>query len=248
MTTVAHLSDLHFGTEEPALVEALHGCLTALAPDLVVVSGDFTQRAREHEFVAARAFLDELDAPWLAVPGNHDLPLDRPRRLFAPRDAYHRHITAERHPFFTAPGLAVAGLDTTRARRWKSGRVRKGHHWAIHRLRHAEADALRVLVTHHPVADDAFAVAGAAGVDVLLAGHLHTGGPAELREGRLVLQAGTTLSARRRGEPNGFNVLEWAAPRLAIDERRWTGGAWATVQREAFERAAHGEWAPAGAP
>jgi predicted MPP superfamily phosphohydrolase len=239
VTVVAHLSDLHFGTEEPELVRALLAALREAAPALVVVSGDLTQRARGPEFAAARAFLDALPAPWLCVPGNHDLPLDRPARLFAPRAAYHRHITRERHPWFATQGLAVAGIDTTRARRWKSGSVRA--RWAVERLRDAPPEALRVLVTHHPVAGAAFTLAAAAGADVLLAGHLHIGGPAELREGRLVLQAGTALSARRRGEPNGWNLLRWEAPSLAVAEHVWDG-AWTAARTDRFTRGDDGAW------
>ena len=74
MRRLAHLSDLHFGRVDPAAVEGLLRSLEDARPDLVVVSGDFTQSARTGEFRAARAFLDRLPAPVFAVPGNHDLP------------------------------------------------------------------------------------------------------------------------------------------------------------------------------
>ena len=75
MRRIAHLSDLHFGAEEARIAEGLLDDLASRSPDLVVVSGDLTQRARRHQFLAARAFLDRIAAPRLVVPGNHDIPL-----------------------------------------------------------------------------------------------------------------------------------------------------------------------------
>src|ERR1700750_2534822 len=96
MRRLAHLSDLHFGRVDPAAVEGLLHSLEAAGPDLVVVSGDFTQSARSEEFRAARAFLDRLPAPVFAVPGNHDLPQWNPvERLVRPYDRYRRVIAPD---------------------------------------------------------------------------------------------------------------------------------------------------------
>src|SRR3954463_7318803 len=80
---LAHLSDLHFGRVDPAAVEGLVRSLEDARPDLIVVSGDFTQSARTGEFRAARAFLDRLPAPTFAVPGNHDPAAVGPGRAAA---------------------------------------------------------------------------------------------------------------------------------------------------------------------
>ena len=88
---LCHVSDLHFGHHDTRVADALGADLIAQAPDLVVVSGDFTQVGTEAEFVAARAFLDGLGLPFFAVPGNHDVParnvfrrLLQPLRLLSP--------------------------------------------------------------------------------------------------------------------------------------------------------------------
>jgi predicted MPP superfamily phosphohydrolase len=73
--TIVHLSDLHFGRLDPELPSTLQRAVVEAAPDLVVVSGDLTQRARVAEFKAAARFLEGLPAPQLTVPGNHDVPL-----------------------------------------------------------------------------------------------------------------------------------------------------------------------------
>ena len=65
---LAHVTDVHFGRDEPGTIEALLAALNEIRPQLVVVGGDLTQRARAGQFRRARAFLDALEAPWLAVP------------------------------------------------------------------------------------------------------------------------------------------------------------------------------------
>jgi 3',5'-cyclic AMP phosphodiesterase CpdA len=68
MRTLVHLSDLHFGRLDPAVLEPLRRAVHDARPDLVAISGDFTQRARRTQFAAARAFMDTLQPPKLVVP------------------------------------------------------------------------------------------------------------------------------------------------------------------------------------
>src|SRR5688500_9138715 len=92
MRTIIHLSDLHFGASDPALVSAVIDEVTRLAPDVIAVSGDLTQRARHSQFRSARAFLEALPAPAVVVPGNHDVPLyNLFARFAAPVRSVHRH-------------------------------------------------------------------------------------------------------------------------------------------------------------
>ena len=73
MTLILQVSDPHFGTERPPVVEALVALTHELAPDLLVLSGDITQRARRAQFETARVFVSRLNVPRvLAIPGNHD--------------------------------------------------------------------------------------------------------------------------------------------------------------------------------
>lgn len=262
MKTLAHISDLHFGREDPLVAEALVSALATQPPDLVVVSGDLTQRARRKEFAAAVAFLARLPRPQLVVPGNHDIPLfDVVRRFTSPLGRYRRYLHADRFPAFDDGELAVLGMCTARRYLWKDGSVDPSQLEAIH---HAFADkrdrALRVLVTHHPLvprpgADhpaivtrghQATAAAAAAGVDLLLAGHLHLGSVSDLRTARegghdvIVAQAGTAVSVRRRHEPNSYNVLTLDGDRLTIAVRVWDGRRFAPRDEARFLRGAEG--------
>jgi predicted MPP superfamily phosphohydrolase len=107
MTCIVHISDLHFGTEQPVLVTTLESQIHDLAPDLVAVSGDLTQRARPRELAAAAAFIGRLPQPVLTVPGNHDIPVVAPTRLLDPLRGWLRHFPGGLEPEVSA--VAVPG-------------------------------------------------------------------------------------------------------------------------------------------
>lgn len=264
MRTLLHLSDLHFGRVDLALVEPIIQLAHQLAPDLVVVSGDFTQRARRAQFQKARAFLDRLPEPRLVVPGNHDIPLwDVYRRFVSPLGRYRRYITRDLAPFFHDEEIAVLGINTARSLTRKYGRINAQQ---IAHAREVFADVekqiVKVVVTHHPfdlppgtrhhlVGRAAMAMKGlaAAGVDLILSGHLHlqhTGLSAKRYriEGysALIAQTGTTTSTRGRGEANSFNLIQIETNRIAIQPYLWepAKGAFVASPSERFVRAKRG--------
>src|SRR5688500_14453195 len=120
MKRLAHLSDLHFGNADPELVLALDEDLDEFQPDLLVVTGDLTRRARPLEFEQARGFLDGLPYARLVVPGNHDIPPPyRPlARLFNPYGRYTRFFPSTLNSFFADDQMLVIGLNTVHPLRW----------------------------------------------------------------------------------------------------------------------------------
>jgi 3',5'-cyclic AMP phosphodiesterase CpdA len=264
VTCLVHLSDLHFGREEPRLAAALLDDLAAPPPTLVVVSGDLTQRARRAEFASARDWLGKVPAPVLAVPGNHDVPLfDVVRRFLRPLHRFRRYISPEVDPFFHREDLAVAGLNTARSFTFKDGRISEEQMAALRdRLAPLPERVFKVLVTHHPFVpapgDPAPAIVGrgfralevaeSVGVDLLLAGHLHVGYHGDvrahhvtLRRSMLVAQAGTAISTRVRGEPNAYNRITIADGEVSIEVRGWDGSAFAPRSMARY-RKRDGEW------
>ncbi|MBD3785688.1 MAG: metallophosphoesterase [Sphingomonadales bacterium] len=263
-----HLSDLHFGRVNPGLVEPLLQAVQGLAPDLVVISGDLTQRARAGQFAQARAFLDRLPVPWLAVPGNHDIPLDRPLlRVLRPFGAYRRAICRDLAPGVDLPGLSVLGFNTATPRHWQAGRIAPARFLALlARVRAAKARGQVVaVVVHHPFSQPpgtlkrpmegaaaALEALAAAGTDLILSGHLHrwavVGLDAPEGGARLLqVQAGTTLSTRERGAPNDFALIEVTPgdpARLVIARHaaRDPGG-FSEIARQGFSRAGD-QWRP----
>jgi len=155
MSLVLQISDPHFGTEQPPVVEALVRLVRDQAPTLVVLSGDITQRARRRQFRAAGAFVDRLGAPaTLAIPGNHDIPLfNLAARLFTPYANHCREFGADLEPVFESEQLLVIALNTTRIYRHTDGEVSAAQIARVaRRLERATPSQLRIVVTHQPVA------------------------------------------------------------------------------------------------
>jgi 3',5'-cyclic AMP phosphodiesterase CpdA len=177
------------------LAEGLSADLTSQQPDLVVVSGDFTQLGTEKEFQAARAFLDTLPAPLFAVPGNHDVPARHlVRRLLNPYGLYRKFVHHELEPFLALDGVAIAGIKTSRRLRaelnWAHGSISREQLLRLEkRFSSAHPDALRIVVAHHPLmqpdedvlkpmrlvrrADLALETFSRLGVRLVLSGHFH---------------------------------------------------------------------------
>jgi len=228
MRRIAHLADLHFGAEDRDSLEPLRATLDALAPDVVVIAGDLTQRARTDQFQAARAFLDRLATrPLISVPGNHDIALwNLLRRFGAPRRRFDRYITPESHPHYLDDEIAVVGLNTARSFTLANGCINLRQIQALRAcFAQAGPGARRIVVAHHPFvvpedvpvsarvgrADLALPLFADLGVDLLLTGHRHLSwiGRIASASGRasLVVHAGTATSWRARGEPNSFNEV-----------------------------------------
>jgi len=260
MKVVAHISDPHFGTEDPRVLAGLWDDLdgrTAPLPSLVALSGDLTQRARTEQFRASRDFLAKLRCPYLVVPGNHDVPLyNVVRRFLDPLGAYKREVTSDLAPMYVDDELAVAGIATPHGFTMKGGKVSHGQVAAAARALSAATSQWKILVAHHPfvgpdvakddlVEDAATALAAfrAAGVNVILTGHLHISfsGDAAMRddEHRIVsVHAGTCISTRVRGEPNNYNRITFDGDEIRVLVRAWNGTAFVDGESKTYRRGA----------
>ena len=263
MRTLVHLSDLHFGRIDPALVDPLRRAVIEVKPDLVAISGDFTQRARRPQFAEARAFIDSLKVRTLVVPGNHDIPLyDVVSRFAAPLDYYRRYISDNLEPEYVDEEMIVLGINTSRALMFPLGEGRISVDQVdrvVRRLASVPAPLLRVIVTHHPfdlppgvhqrrlLGRSAMAMAKLAAVnaDLFLSGHLHIAHVSHAVEryeaaghSALIVQAGT-VSMRGRGEVPSFNVLRMHRPEIELSRHSWDPAA-ATFTSTAVGKYRHG--------
>ena len=245
MRTIAHISDLHFGRVNTLIPPALREALLQARPDVVVVSGDLTQRARRLEFAAARAFLDSLPFPQIVVPGNHDVPLhDVMRRWLAPLEKYRQFINGDVEPFYADDEVAIQGVSTARSLAWKNGRINR---MQVERtctsLTAVGPDVTRIVVTHHPFdlpgegrggslvgrAEMAITAFTKCRVDMILSGHFHVGHaarwtrhhPAALDHAAILVQAGTATSSRCRDEANSWNLIRIERPDVVIERQTW---------------------------
>ncbi len=238
MLRLLHISDLHFGPPYlPRVGEALLRIAPDLRPDVIVVSGDLTQRAKREQFEAARSFLHQLpDVTRVVVPGNHDVPLFRvAERVINPHKLYREIISDELNQSWRVNGAVIVALDSTSPHRAISnGRIHRGQlEFCMRAFHDTPPEAARIVVAHHhfapapdfehnqimPKAKRAMNCFVDLGVDMILGGHLHRayiGNSLDIYPGNhrdrgiIIVQCGTTTSRRGRArerEKNSFNLI-----------------------------------------
>jgi 3',5'-cyclic AMP phosphodiesterase CpdA len=241
---LAHLSDVHFGRIDYAVIDPLIKTIGGIEPDLVVVSGDLTQRARTQQFKEARAFLDALPSPQIVVPGNHDVPLHNAfARFLRPLHSYRRYITDDLQPSFIDEEIAVFGINTARSLTVKRGGITGEQLESIREKLCALGEGVtKIVVSHHPLDlperfDERELVRRSrtvmsrlltCGVDLFLAGHLHISEIGQTASryriggyAGLIVQAGTATSTRGRGETNSFNIIRVERQEITVQRFIW---------------------------
>jgi 3',5'-cyclic AMP phosphodiesterase CpdA len=256
MRRLVHISDLHFGRTDEQVVAALMRKMRDLVPDVFIVSGDLTQRARSWQFQEARHFLDALDRPTIVVPGNHDVPLENLfDRFFRPFAKYRKYITNDLSPTFHDEELAVVGINTARSFTRTSGRISARQiEDACQFFCSVDPNVVKIVVTHHPFdipeslndkyllrrSTHAIAALATCHADLYLAGHSHV--PFSVLSERrytvahhtaLIVQAGTSLSTRTRSVPNSFNLIHVFRPAMTVEHFQWDAQSAQFVSRTA---------------
>lgn len=235
MTRIVHLTDLHFGMERPELVAPLAQAIAATAPDIVVVTGDLSHRARAPQFRAAMTFLQGLGVPVLATPGNHDIPLfNVVARMLGPFRSWRRNVGADLAPGATLDRVRILSANTADPFRWRRGILRQDDLRRIAASLEPGDGRINILACHHPLVEPPGFERGEtrggtaalpslirSGVHVVLSGHLHhwtigLGIAQDRPQPLMFVQTGTALCGRAGETNHGFCVLDLAGPDLAI--------------------------------
>ena len=246
--TIFHISDVHFGPPHlPAVADGVIAFIERRKPDVVVLSGDLTQRAKPEQFQAARQFVDRIPVPTLVVPGNHDVPLYRFwERIFHPFGAYRRHFSEELEPVYRDDRLMIVGINTAFNWTLKDGRIKLARLLEVgDLLSRVPETVFKVVVAHHHLipppnfgtqtvlsnAYEAIDLFSSVGVDLILSGHLHQAYIGNSEEfypkGRppvVILHSGTTTSNRGRAGERERNTCNWIQlddSSMIVSHYRW---------------------------
>lgn len=259
MGRIVQFSDVHFGVEHAAAVAAALERVRTDPPDLVLITGDITQQGYRREFEAAAAWIGAMPGPVFVTVGNHDVPYwDLMARLFWP---WRRFETTVGHPAHDhehrGDELMVRGVTTARGAQlrlnWSKGVIDlEQTRRAARALADAPAGTLRVLACHHPLIEmigapmtgemrrgrAAAEIFAAAGVDLVMSGHVHVpfALPITLGDECSYAVGCGTLSRRERGAPPGFNEVEWDAGEIRVTAMGWTGSAFAPERSWSLRR------------
>lgn len=264
---IAHISDLHFGRDIPEVANALSRQLACIKPDLVVISGDLTQRATDREYADAQAFIQTLPSPRIAVPGNHDISATNPLARFAtPWQKWRQFIHDKTEPLLWSPQYVAAGLNSARRLGlyldWSRGRINRQQIDKLSALfSPAKPSQSRLLVVHHPFwlpkshekreliggRDAAIGQLAELNVDIIFSGHVHIAYTTVL-EGVVISHAGTSTSNRLvAGQANSFNIISGDREYLEIETLRWCEQQFTPAARSCFQRK-NGVWQIDSAP
>jgi 3',5'-cyclic AMP phosphodiesterase CpdA len=256
---LAHVSDIHFGCENTAAVAATRAWLEQERPHALLVTGDITQSGRRREFEAARAWLGSITALKICTPGNHDTPYwDLLARLAWPFQRYAGYIGPGTFEAVSAPGLAVAAMNTARGAQpranWSKGQARRGDAIRLCEALGRSPGTLRVAICHHPLmevtggpmtgrvwgGEEASRVLAEGGADLVLTGHVHMPFAHALPFGdhRTYNVGASTLSMRERGSPAGFNLIEADERQIRVTALGWTGSGFEPQRSWGFDRRA----------
>jgi len=252
MPTLIHLSDLHFGPHHHAhLDEILWREIAALNPEAVIISGDFTMRARHREFEQARDFLARISQPTLTIPGNHDQPILTPRdwleRLTQQYARYQTYLHPTIDAVLATNGVFIIGLNDNHPILPGGFWSRAQRVWLETQLARAPLDAVKIVVTHHQLVWSGWRPAGfwnvestlawlaARGVDLVLNGHTHVSHVTQTAHGIVVARAGTATSGRtRHGNGNAYNLITVDARQITVFVRQYDAPTSAFVSARAY--------------
>lgn len=263
MNRIAHISNLQFGSAGKTMQNQLLESLTEQQPELVIISGDLTRRAKCDEFSEAADFLAKLKTPCLCVPGNHDLAaFNLLERFLYPWKTWRLLIDSDLEPQKSTPDYVVIGINT--ARRWaglfdwNQGKIsRRQARGVCAALQEKSVAQLRLLVAHHPFwlparyhhrhlikgRDMAVSRLSRAGIDVILSGHIHRAYNHVL-DGIIISNAGGIgfSDHLQRSQTSSYTLLAGDRRYLSIEQLNWNGTTLFRSEKTSYFRRGQNGW------
>ncbi len=253
----AHLSDLHFGSHvSREKLDSLKNDLLSLCPELLVITGDITDRGRISQFRWAQAFLKSLEIPFIVVPGNREIGFSAIWEWMLPSFAMRRYTqffgASDRVVYRSESNKVVfIGINSVHSfPSWPGSVSRETRYWLKEQASHFE-NYLKVLFLHHPVlpvirgssfwahslsdAGEILNICTQYGIRLILQGHKHRSAVMEVnfpqREARVVVSScGAPLMSRW---DSVYHLIELSPSTIVIHPREFFDGKF--VEKRCYE-------------
>ncbi|WP_419419949.1 metallophosphoesterase family protein [Legionella sp. D16C41] len=222
---IIHISDLHFGMHDEHILAAFIQDIMAHKPDIMIISGDLTQRAKISQFKQFKEFFNQLPKPVFIVPGNHDIPLyNTLARLLYPFENYKRYVTPDLTVTFSNQDIRILGVNSVHPYYIKDGRLTHKLLLTIKQYFDNEDEKLNILFFHHnfdyleglhkPLENDQeflYYLKDSA-INIVCTGHLHYAHLGLIEKNNhypcLVMHAGSLMCQRSKDGLNSYYILE----------------------------------------
>ena len=226
MIKIIHISDLHFNTQRDGILEPLIQDINTEKADIIVVSGDLTQRARLSQFNAANDFLRKLEnKKIICVPGNHDISLYNPlERFIIPFYKYNIFIRKNFLEYYVNDKMVIFGVNSVTPYRAMGGEISQKQLEKVKTFFSKHPDTIKVIVMHHNLvkserhknmfdAEKIINTFADLNINLILSGHIHVAYIEQLKRNYLahnmyVITAGTAVSTRTI-QANSYNIIEF---------------------------------------
>lgn len=224
---IIHISDLHFGMQKEGLLGPFLQDMQVLKPDVVIVSGDLTQRATKEQFLSFVDFSKKLPGVLLTVPGNHDIPLYPHQiltRFLRPFSVYKNYVQPRTETQFENNELRVLGVNSVNPFRVKDGRLSSGTMKRIQSYFSKPYSGLSILFFHHnfdpiegahkPLENykELISYLKTSNIDLVCAGHSHYANINLIEKNNksscVFLHAGSLFCNRSKDGLNSYYLLE----------------------------------------
>lgn len=234
---IIHISDLHFGLHDTTIIEPFIADLEHSKSDLIIISGDLTQRALTEQYQVLTNFLQRLPQPILIVPGNHDIPLYNPvSRVIFPFKRYKRYISSELDVHFQNDEVNILGVNSVNPYKIKDGELNKKKIEKIKNNFLSSTNQLNILFfhhninyfsgLHHPLSNAAQFIeyVKESSIHIICTGHLHYANMTLISKKKqpnicALLHAGSLMCKRKKDSFNSYYVIETKGLKCKIELR-----------------------------
>ena len=247
---IVHISDLHFGMHREEIIEPFLDELQLIQPDVVLISGDVTQRAVKEQYFLFNQFVERLPGIVLIVPGNHDVPLYPSQffiRMYSPFKYYNRYVNTNLEAQFTNDKVRILGVNSVNPYRVKKGRLSTETMNKIKNYFAPPFSGLNILFFHHnfdrlegahkPLTNyqELIEYLKTSSINIVCAGHSHYANVNIIAKNNsehcVFLHAGSLLCARTKDGANSYYLIDYADSSCTITLHRYENKSFSTTKK-----------------